>query len=428
MDKPHSAAAELDQFIKDGIYLSEEERRYHALLTSAEVFNARGFRWRGYRGEPGAEEWESIRRHWRLNGNLIKDKDIEGYLLPMEVMSYQWAWKYDPAPHTPESYFKDFVRWRPSDHPNHPNYNIKVSVIKDSRTLSRWEDRGLRIAVVPLVASVDDFNLDISGDDIALPVFSMSLKDPKAILRAALNAIEASAAEGCDIVIFPELCLTPDIQESLRKEIHALPGEYPWLVVAGSARTPVAAGPEGAYYNQSLVYDNDGLRILTHHKRYHYSMSVTEQERYGLLEAFGHVDRREDMYVEPFELEILDTDIGRLAILICEDLSVEDFVKPLVVKFGLNWLFVPVLDGCQMPDRWTARLGLNYARFGAGVVVATSLSLAQQHLHSLPDPTGHPGVGTIVVPFEYSVRILKSSAHDLPVFIDLGAPSTPFTT
>jgi hypothetical protein len=104
---------------------------------------------------------------------------------------------------------------------------------------------------------------------------------------------------------------------------------------------------------------------------------------------------------------------------------VEDFVKPLVVKFGLDWLFVPVLDGCQMKHRWTAKFGGKYADYGACVVVATSLSLAQEHLVSLGAASGPPGVGTVVIPALWPdpVKILKSDKHDTPEHIDLPCTS-----
>jgi len=345
----------------------------------------------------------------------------------MEPRQQEWAWMHRPQPRTEEYYFKEFVRWRPADN---PNYTIKVSVIPATSVGSGWSNSQLRIAVVPLVESMGDFDVSYWGEEEGTPLFSMSLKDPDAVKDAALRALDASAKDGCDIVVFPELCLTPEIQESLKVRLASYGGP-PWLVIAGSARTPAIKGADTVHYNQSLVFDHDGKQKLAHHKQYQYSMTIGEQQRYGLLEAFGQLDRMEDMEVEPFELEILDTTIGRIAVLICEDLSVEQVVEPLIVKFGLSWLFVPVLDGCQRLDRWTANFGRQYAKRGACVVVATSLSLARKHLNSEGDTTQIPGVGTVAVPFKYPdpVTILTSDKHDKPVHIDfIPGPETSVTS
>lgn len=412
IDQPHSTAVELDEFVKSGTsMLSAPERRYHALLCAAEVFRSVGVRRVRL---AGGEEWHLLRRHWQENGNLLSD-DVKGYLLPMEPRPHRWAWRYKPQRRTEEDYFKEFVRWRCEDS---PNYTIKVSVIPETYVWSGWPNNRLRIGVVPLVGSVEDFDVRFWGEDVGTPCFSMSVKDSAAVRDDALRALEASAKDGCDIVVFPELCLTPEIQESLRERLVTL-GDYPWLVIAGSARTPVDKGGVTAHYNQALAFDQSGKQKLAHHKQYQYSMTVGEQKRYGLLEAFGQLERMEDMEVEPFELEILDTDIGRIAVLICEDLSVTHVVERLVIKFGLNWLFVPVLDGCQKPDRWTAHFGRQYAKSGTCVVVATSLSLARQDLSSAGTP-GPPGVGTVVIPQKRGspVTILASDEHDKPVYVD----------
>jgi predicted amidohydrolase len=439
LNAPHAAAVELDKFITEGTSFTVDERRYHALRSASLAFQEVGLRW----GIKRRRTWKSILSHWFENGNLLRE--VDGHLLPREPLPHLWAadWEYPTQPHSMESHFKDFVRWKPSDN---PKYTIKVSVIPP-RSLTKPGDAlrlhsRLRIAVIPLVASKDDFNLHSEGEESGFPRFSMTLKDPSAVGSAALEAFDASAKEDCDIVVFPELCLTPEIQNSLRDRLATHNG-LPWLVVAGSARTPVSKGGVTGHYNQSLVFNYFSDQELVHHKQHQYEMDFEQQEKYGLLEAFGQMNRREDMVVEPFGLEILDTYIGRIAVLICEDLSVEDFVKPLVVKFGLDWLFVPVLDGCQMSSRWTAKFGVRYAEHGACVVVATSLSLAQQHLVSIGDTTRLPGVGTVVLPFspknstvttgsagrittpsvappwlDDPVKILESVEHNKPVYID----------
>lgn len=413
--EPHLAAVKMDEFIRHSGYLTEAERRFHALRVASSVFQDMGFR---ITRVDGGDAWSSLRSHWKAKGNLLRDTDA-GYLLPREPRPYKWSWPFEPPLHTVEHYFEHFVRWRPSDH---PKLAVRITVLPFTAVPSLAGP--LRIAVVPLVASMGDFRIETDDTDQSYPRFRVKLASPDAIGRAALNALESSAAQNCDIVIFPELCLTPEIQAALQESLRKMTGNHPWLVVAGSAHTPRVGSTPATHHNQAIVLDGQGKRILTHHKLHRYLFDVDQQERYGVLEALGDVNRFEDLDFEPYEIEILDTPAGRLAVLICEDLSIVGFVEPLVVKLGLDWLLVPVLDGHQTPYRWPARYGRKYAERGAAVAVATSLSFAQQHLLSLPpsaSPPPSPGVGLVLIPSSDGgkVSILESSEHDQPVILEL---------
>lgn len=411
--EPHLTAVKMDEFIHLDRYLTKEERRFHALRVASTVFQEMGFR---ITRITGGGAWQSIRSHWEANGNLLRS--VEGYLLPREPRPFQWSWPFEPPLHTIEHYFENFVRWQPVDN---PKLNVRVTVLPFTAVPSLAGP--LRIAIVPLVSSMGDFHVETDDTDPTYPRFRVKLASPDSIRVAAIKALESSADQGCDIVIFPELCLTPEIQSALQEGLRRRNKDHPWLVVAGSAHTPCGGAP-AAYHNQAIVFDSKGKRLLTHHKLHRYLLDVDQQERYGIHEVLGGVNRFEDMDFEPYEIEILDTPAGRLAVLICEDFSAVGFVETLIVKLGLDWLLVPVLDGYQAPHRWPARFARKYAERGVAVAVATSLSFAKQHLLgeapsvSLPPS---PGVGLVLVPSSRGglVEILKASEHDQPVIHEL---------
>jgi predicted amidohydrolase len=409
---PHVTAAELDVFIHGYSYfMTEAERRFHALRVASSVFQEMGFRF----PRRFDEGWRSMRSLWLRSGNLLRDR--EGYLLPRELRPYEWAWTFEPAAHTFEDYFRGFVRWRPTDH---LNLALKVVVLPTNSSPSLGNQ--LKVGVIPLVALMDDLRVETNDADPNTPRFSVRLNSPAVIGRAALDVLEKCAEGNCDIVVFPELCLTQEIQREIGERLRTLPGGRPWLVVAGSAYAPVTGSAPPSHYNQSVVFDSQGKLIISHHKLHRYNMDVRQQERYGIREALGHIDRLEDMTITPYAIEILDTAAGRLAVLICEDLSATRFVEQLIDKLALDWLLVPVLDGCQMPSRWPAKFGRKYAEKGAAVVVATSLSLAAHHLRNLASPEpAMPGVGVVVIPSTRGSegKILRSSVHDQPVFVNL---------
>ncbi|MFN7919079.1 MAG: carbon-nitrogen hydrolase family protein [Bryobacteraceae bacterium] len=409
---PHSTAVKIDAYIHAAGSAEEDERRFHALRLVSRVFGEVGFR---IRKENAGAEWNSLRTYWISNGNLLSS-GMNGYLLPREKGPYDWCWNRGLPPHTVESWFESFARWVPSDH---PNFNVTVTVL-ESTTGLLLHDRSLKIAVVPLVDSIGDFSIENVDTSPVNPLFRVSLRSPDVISEAARNALDTAASAECDVVVFPELCLTEAIQNELGEHLRSSGRQRPCLVVAGSAPTP-AGGAGTAPYNQAVVFNHQGRRVLAHHKLHPYWMSGEEESRYGLAEAFGRVGRYEEITIEPFEIQILDTELGRLAVLICEDLSALDHFGSLVVKLGLDWLLVPVLDGCQMPNRWTARFGQRYADKGACVVVATSLSFVKQHLSAISATAEPPGVGVLVVPTQAGpdTRILYSAVHDQPAIEEL---------
>lgn len=407
---PNDQAAAAEVFLQNGTG-TRAERLFHLLRIASDLFKEIGFR---FVRENGGSGWRSIRSHWVKTGNLLRFE--QGHLLPREVLPYDWAWTIDPPRHTTEGHFQGFVRWHPTVHLK--NLLVRVSVVPATQVPAL--PAPLRIAVVPLVARLADFDVVPDDSDPNFPRFRMGLKSPDDLTKAVVRALQSSIVQECDIVVFPELCFTPPMQQYLGGWMQGTATERPWLVVAGSAHTPLPGAGAG-FHNKALVFDNRGNLILSHHKLNRYSISVDEEGRYGLAEAFKYLDRTEDMVTTPNQIEVVDTPAGRFGVLICEDLAVEDFVSPLIRNLGLDWLLVPILDGCQTDWRWPAHYGRKYAERGAAVVIATSLSLVEQHRLQLPAGTPR-GVGLVITPASRpKVQVLVSDRHDFAVVHEIVA-------
>jgi predicted amidohydrolase len=405
---PHETAVQIDKYVEEA---DSAERRFHALRMASAAIRDMGFREVKI---SGGAEWAGLRRHWTKYGNLLRD--MTGHLVPRETLKHRWWWMPGRRRHTEDSYFEGFGRWQVSDS---PNLGVLVRVMPLS---SIPETKRLRIGVVPLVEAVADFDVKPDNSRPDWLRYSMTLKrsSRKRILAAALAALQKSSEAACDIVIFPELCLTPKMQKDLSEALRKTGAERPWLVVAGSARTPVE-GRKGQHHNRALVFDMLGKQVLSHHKLHRYILEGDQQERYGLTEALGYTGRFEDMETDPIEIEVLDTPAGRFAVLICEDLTAPNFVSALADKLCIDWLLVPVLDGTQEKSRWPTRFGKKYAEAGVAVVVATSLSLVREHLSKLPSRKSLGGVGVALVPTAGApkVRILRADVHDVAVTWDV---------
>ncbi len=415
LEKPNSEAHRLYNYVENSDRGTKVERCLYALMVVNDLFCYVGFRIPRH----PSPEWKQIRDFWVDHGNLLRSS--VGYLVPREACTCSWGWPLYTPDHELDCYFDYFRRWSPDDT---WKYKVEIKVLPASKVslFPQLQDR-LRIAVVPLVSSIKDMNVKSIKDSVP-PSYSVTLADPAAIQDAALRALQECAANECDVVVFPELTMTPEIQNALGRQRRKIAQLRPYLIVAGSAHTPAKIKGKKCFHNQSLIFDNEGNSVLKHHKLHKYTMSNREQDRYGFLDALGYLDCCEEMTEQPSSIEIIDTILGRIAVLICEDLSVHKFVERLIEKFAIDLLLVPVLDGMQDNNRWTARYGKRYAEIGAGVVVATSLSLVTQHLKHLKatgkaTTSAKPSVGLIVVPHSGALRILESTKHDQPVFIDI---------
>jgi predicted amidohydrolase len=259
---------------------------------------------------------------------------------------------------------------------------------------------GLRIAVAPLVHGMDDLEFERIDEDNGRRAFRAALKDPARIASRAGRVVRRASRLACDVVIFPELCLAPKgqqlVKDVLARSVRRANGR-PWLIVAGTAQTPCSSG---GHHNRALVLDTSGNEVLAHNKLFPYEMSRREETRYGIGEALLEEPRVEDIVVEPRSLEILECPLGRVAVLICEDLSNTTLFAPVVQDFEIDWLLVPVMDGVQNLERWTAKYSARFADdFGTSVLVATCGALVSAHRQDLkkagkPDPGEGVGLFT----------------------------------
>jgi predicted amidohydrolase len=395
--QPNDEAARLNEWIDSANFLTRPHRLYHALRAVSRALRRAGMiRPLEYR----SSQWREVRMHWRATGNLLRHE--AGLLLPQHHIPFAWAPQRSYSYSEPQDHFDAFVRWRADDVPRIATHVMHAIDPVDALELE------LRVAAVPLVADVTEFHwepIDTTGD----LRFRVSLRDERAALDAALHALETAAADRCDVVVFPELCFTPEGQKALGNAIAGVSsrhGGYPWLVVAGTAHTPLGFGD---FHNRAVMFDSSGREILHYNKMHAYRMSAREQTRYALSDVFNQVDRTEDIS-EGVVVSLAETPIGRVGILICEDLSHTYVYTPVVQRLAIDWLLVPVLDGSQVNGRWTQTRAQTYADLGAGVLVVTSQSIVRAHCASVPALP--QSVGLLVRPGRPAEMLLAPAKPD----------------
>lgn len=167
-------------------------------------------------------------------------------------------------------------------------------------------------------------------------------------LKGMTSLIE-EAVETCsklDVIVFPEYCYyAPTTMEESKKVAEAVPGpfteamsklakKYHVNLIPGSF---VEKAEGGKVHNACVFIDRDG-RIVGKYRKIH------------LMDAIGY---KESNYVEAGrEMCVIDTDLGRVGLMVCYDLRFPELARSMVLK-GADVLFVPAEfpSGNPLPPR-----------------------------------------------------------------------------
>lgn len=199
----------------------------------------------------------------------------------------------------------------------------------------------LRLREIKAKNSLRILLLHFDDDAVLVPpptgrFFATGLSDEAARLDGIARAVERAAADEADLVVLPELSVTPGQRELLKAMLARAGGHQPCLVVAGSFHEE----RNGRRVNVSELLGGDGRRVLTHEK----------------LRPFGLADGlAEDIHAAD-TLTLLVTPLGTFALAICKDFC--DELGPIdFAILPVDWWLVP-----SMGDQATIDAHLDRAR------------------------------------------------------------------
>lgn len=194
-----------------------------------------------------------------------------------------------------------------------------------------WSGQGRlpKIATVHPAIGKETVGFELVGDE---QFFDVSPKQWDG--EALLERLRQAKLDGAEIAILPELCMPcPD---AIAVDLAEAPGEYPRLVIAGSAhvRETSTAGSHEIRANESRIY-LDGEQVAVHRKFHPF-----EFKSVGAIE----LDRRrsEALTGEQKTMTILAGERTRTVVLICADLN-DDRLSDVLISAGVNLMLVPSL-------------------------------------------------------------------------------------
>ncbi len=342
-----------------------------------------------------------IRSHFVKAGRFNKQAE-HGLVLPKTPLRPGWASDKNPleerAQRQPgvgtnqlKDRFENLVCYKG---PDRSAYVVSHHRLRErDMDRDRIENEMLRVAFVPLAEQFDDLSLVASepggGRFEARP-------DPRregTLADAAGTTLRAVESAGAQVALFPEWVVSPAILRSMTETLReialeAAGGPALQLVVAGSGLSDERHPDSGLPYGECVVLGIGGRELWRQRKLNHYSVPAED------LESWGVSAQDPEKYRERFHagrtLRVVDSALGRMVVLICQDLYETHPGDPVLDQLQPDWVFCPVLDSEIKVGRWTYQRALPVAeRHGVSVVVVNSLVLPRRPKDRRPRKLGY---------------------------------------
>lgn len=156
----------------------------------------------------------------------------------------------------------------------------------------------------------DSVRRPAKGPRIVLAQIAPTLGDVAANLERHRSAVKRAAADGADLIVFPELSLTGYNLKDLVSEVAITRGSDTWKELEEiSKEVAMVVGlveetPDHLFYNAAAYFEG-GRCMAVHRKSYLPTYGMFEEQRY---------------FARGRNIAAFDTKCGRVAMLVCEDM------------------------------------------------------------------------------------------------------------
>jgi predicted amidohydrolase len=260
--------------------------------------------------------------------------------------------------------------------------------------LTRVERQGeFDVACAPMLAATTDLRWERVTKG-GKPFYRIGVADPAEISARQVELLASLDASGAVIAVLPELAIRAEVLDTWLELVREIPpvGEsrLKWLV-AGSGNTIDSDPP----VNRCVLIDRvTGEVVLEQDKQYPFTLTREQLEEWNLGELLGTDDIEED--IRPLmPICVYESAIGRIVVLICEDLARLADLAPRLRSHGISHVLAPVFSKETKPHHWEHVKAKEYAaEAGALVIIANSLVIPRL----MDDGTGPWGTAAIHSP------------------------------
>lgn len=193
--------------------------------------------------------------------------------------------------------------------------------------------------------------------------------------RPAENLARALAyfrrAEGCDLLFFPEIQLTPFFPQ------------YPGRDVSGYVTLP--EGPEIAAFREAArrhrLYASPNVYLEQNGRRYDTSLWLTPEGELAGMAKMVHIAQAEQFYEQDYYapsddgFHVFDTTFGRVGIVICFDRHLPESIRTCALK-GAQLVIIPTANTKAEPgDQFEWELRVQARQNGVYIAMCNRVGL-----------------------------------------------------
>jgi predicted amidohydrolase len=232
--------------------------------------------------------------------------------------------------------------------------------------------RGVCVGCAPLVDSYDEMLIEKSARGrFSRAGYRLAPRDDAVIPRIA-TVLDRLDAAGAVIGVMPEATLSAAVREHWVEALRlqsAASGSLEWVLVG--------TGPDGLSDpppNRAYLLHRTGAVILRQDKMRDFTLTADQIERWRLTDALGKRRKRVEDITPGTRLQLAESNLGRVAIAICEDLARPE-IGELIRRSGVSLVLVPIFSG-EVNASWAFYASERVMQdTGASLVIATSLAV-----------------------------------------------------
>lgn len=192
------------------------------------------------------------------------------------------------------------------------------------------------------------------------------------------DTTEAMIDRGAGLIVLPELVTSASAVTQLSDKLRLKGRTDGSLIVAGTGPSAASSPTNNRPYNEAVVMTASGEELYRQRKLNPFNMAADRMGQCQIDRAAGHEDKNhlEDCAMGT-ELVVCDIiGLGRVIVLICEDIEQEHPGGTVCSRTFPDWIVTPILDVKLEFGRWTHRRAIEIARKTLSrVVVSCSATL-----------------------------------------------------
>ena len=255
-------------------------------------------------------------------------------------------------------------------------------------------DHQVLVGCAPLLESFADVQLEILDRD-GEQVFSLKPIDSEVLRDRISSVIRRLDDSGARIGIMPEGTLTDDLLAYWGKAARKSAGRsnrLRWLLVG--------SGPLGADDpppNRAVLLDRQtGNILLAQDKLAGFTLTPEQTRDWNLPDQLDNNPAAEYL-AQGWVITVLESSLGRLAVLICEDLNQSVGWERELIACGISHLLIPIFSKPIMRYRWEQIASERQVdNMGAWLVIANSL-VVKKAMEAMEEGKHHEDLHTCLI-------------------------------